>query len=120
MQRLSESEYLVMRKIWEAGHPVTAGELVAAFCESRGWKIQTVSTFLSRLVEKGMLLCRKQGGQNHFTALVTQAQYRAAETRSFLKEMHGGSVQSLLTTLYDDQGLSGDDISELKQWLAGR
>ena len=53
-QSLSESEMEIMRVIWDAGSPVTAAELLELFAH-KGWKIQTVSTFLSRLVEKGVL-----------------------------------------------------------------
>ena len=53
-QSLSESEMEIMRVIWDAGSPVTAAELLERFAH-KGWKIQTVSTFLSRLVEKGVL-----------------------------------------------------------------
>ena len=48
MNRLSDSEFMVMQEIWARNAPVTAGGLVEAFSERRGWKIQTVSTFLTR------------------------------------------------------------------------
>ena len=118
--RLSDSELLIMREIWQLGQPVTAGELVTAFSHTRGWKIQTVSTFLSRLVEKGMLSCQKVSGQNRFSPKVSEETYRAQETQEFLRTVHGGSVKNLVAALYASHGLGPEEIAELKQCLKER
>ena len=102
MNRLSDSEFTIMQEIWSRSGPVTAGGLVEAFSERRCWKIQTVSTFLTRLVDKGML-----------------TDYRAGETRDFLREVHGGSVQSFFAALGSPGSLSGAEIEELRRWLDG-
>ena len=106
MQKLSDSELAIMQHIWRGARPVTAGGLV--------------NTFLTRLTEKGFLTVRKQGHQNLYSVTVSEAQYRAAETRSFLDEIHGGSVQSLMAALYQSDGLTADDVAELKRWLSER
>ena len=56
-QKLSETEAELMQVIWECDHPVTSSELLRIFAEEKGkqWKGQTISTFLSRLVDKGVL-----------------------------------------------------------------
>lgn len=107
MNRLSDSEFTIMQEIWSRSGPVTAGGLVEAFSERRCWKIQTVSTFLTRLVDKGMLTCEKHGGQNLYRVAVSEADYRAGETRDFLREVHGGSVQSFFAALGSPGSLSG-------------
>ena len=45
-QSLSESEMEIMRVIWDTGAPITAAQLLELFAH-KGWKIQTVSTFLT-------------------------------------------------------------------------
>lgn len=120
MQRLSEAEELVMKEIWQLGHPVTAGELTTLLTEEKGWKLQTVSTFLVRLVEKELLTKEKQQGQNFYLPTVSEADYRAEQTRRFVAEMHGGSVKNLLASLYDDSNLKEEDIDALRRWLEGR
>ena len=120
MQKLSESEFAIMQKIWHSDSPITAGALVDAFAQSRGWKTQTISTFLSRLVEKGMLSATRHGVQNLYSILVSEKEYRAAETRNFLDEVHGGSLQSFFASLYSLDGLTDSDIDELKDWLSRR
>lgn len=117
MRRLSDSELTIMREIWTCGGPVMAGEVVEAFAKRCGWKIQTVSTFLTRLVGKGMLTCQKYGGQNLYSVAVTEAAYRAGEPRAFLKEVHGGSVQSFFAAFGSPGSLSLEEIDELRRWL---
>ena len=51
---LSQAEREIMEVIWDRGEAVTAGELLTVFAQ-RAWKAQTMSTFLSRLADKGML-----------------------------------------------------------------
>lgn len=120
MQKLSESELAIMQKLWQTEESVTVSQLVEAFSGSRGWKTQTVNTFLTRLAEKGFVHSEKRGVQNLYTVAIPEAEYRSEETRSFLRGVHGGSVQSFLTALYDGDGLPESEIDELKKWLAGR
>lgn len=44
-------------------------------------------------------------------------EYKKWETQTFLKEVHGGSLQSFFAALSGGEKLSGSDIEELKQWL---
>lgn len=57
---LSQAEREIMEVIWDRGEAVTAGELLTVFAQ-RAWKAQTMSTFLSRLADKGMLRGERQG-----------------------------------------------------------
>lgn len=50
---------------------------------------------------------------------VSEADYRAGETRDFLREVHGGSVQSFFAALGSPGSLSGAEIEELRRWLDG-
>lgn len=114
---LSESEHEIMQYIWENDVPVTTSVLVSIFSATRGWKIQTISTFLTRLVEKGMLECYKEGAQNRYIPLISEQVYRTRTARRFLEQEHGGSIKNFLTALYDVNGISTDEIEELKSWL---
>mgnify|MGYP002233891597 len=43
--------------------------------------------------------------------------YLAAESRSFLERVHGGSLSSLMAALYPEKELSREDIAELERIL---
>lgn len=121
-QRISETEMEVMEVIWELHHPVTSAELLIFFSEQRGkdWKTQTISTFLARLVDKGLLVVRKQGRSNVYTAHLSLVEYRKRESQSILNKMYQGSIKNFLSALYDNEEISKEDISELKQWFSER
>ena len=115
-QKMSESEMEVMRAVWAFEGPVTSAQVQESLGE-RGWKTTTVLTFLSRLAEKGLLRTEKAGKSNRYIPLLSEQEYKEWETRSFLEEVHGGSLRSFFAALSGGDELTGSDIEELKQWL---
>lgn len=119
VQKLSESEMEVMQVIWKSTPPVTSKELLQMFAESgKEWKAQTVSTFLSRLVDKGALSVIRHGRTNRYTPKISSDEYKLMETKGMLDGLYQGSVKNLLSALYDGDKLSNQDITELKKWLS--
>lgn len=119
IQKLSESEMEVMQVIWRSTPPVTSKELLQLFAESgKEWKAQTISTFLSRLVDKGALSSVRDGRTNRYTPKISSEDYRLMETKGMLDGLYQGSVKNLLSALYDGDKLSNQDIAELKKWLS--
>ena len=55
-EKLSESEEIVMRCLWDSREPMRLSDVITA-CEGYGhyWKAQTVSTFLLRLIQKNYI-----------------------------------------------------------------
>ncbi|MCK9443496.1 MAG: BlaI/MecI/CopY family transcriptional regulator [Tissierellaceae bacterium] len=119
-QKLSETEMEVMQVIWAAEHPITSGELLDIFSQQKGknWKGQTISTFLARLVEKGVLISIKQGRANIYKPRISPEEYRSHEAKSLLETLYEGSVKNFLTTLYDGKELTKEEMTELRRWFA--
>lgn len=119
-QKLSETEMEVMEVIWKLDHPVTSSELLTIFSESKGkdWKGQTIATFLARLVDKGLLLAKKQGRSNSYTPRLSPNEYKKWEAQSVLDVLYKGSVKNFLATLYDGEDMSKEDINDLKKWFS--
>ena len=113
---VSESEMAIMRVIWARGEAVTAGELLTVFAH-KGWKAQTMSTFLSRLVEKGLLSCRRQGRGNLYLPALSEAEYHRREARHVVDALYGGSLSGFLSALSGGEGLKGEEIAELRSWF---
>ncbi|CAH8713427.1 BlaI/MecI/CopY family transcriptional regulator [Paenibacillus thiaminolyticus] len=120
VQRLSETELELMEAIWEYDHPVTSTELLRIFAQrGKEWKAQTISTFLSRLVDKGALsIVTRQGRTNSYAPILSQEEYKLQETQNILHGLYQGSVKNLISSLYDGDRLSDEDIAELKQWFS--
>ncbi|RAR41267.1 BlaI/MecI/CopY family transcriptional regulator [Paenibacillus sp. MDMC362] len=119
VQKLSDTEMELMEVIWECTPPVTSTELLALFAQrGREWKAQTISTFLSRLVDKGALTATRDGRTNKYMPRISPEDYKLMETQHVLDGLYQGSVKNLISALYDGEKLSDDDIAELKQWFS--
>ncbi|MGG4343590.1 BlaI/MecI/CopY family transcriptional regulator [Paenibacillus lautus] len=119
VQKLSDTEMELMEVIWECTPPVTSTELLALFAQrGREWKAQTISTFLSRLVDKGALTATRDGRTNKYMPRISPEDYKLMETEHVLDGLYQGSVKNLISALYDGKKLSDEDIAELKQWFS--
>ncbi|MCI1773953.1 MAG: BlaI/MecI/CopY family transcriptional regulator [Paenibacillus lautus] len=119
VQKLSDTEMELMEVIWECTPPVTSTELLALFAQrGREWKSQTMSTFLSRLVDKGALTATRDGRTNKYTPRISPEDYKLMEAQHVLDGLYQGSVKNLISALYDGEKLSDKDIAELKQWFS--
>ena len=116
LKRLSDAEAEVMQVIWSVSAPVTVQQVLDVFAQDRGWKTSTLSTILSRLIEKGFLSKTMQGKTNFYSPITTEEQYKAHETQALLKDIHHGSVKSFFAALVDS-GISKHEIVELRKWF---
>lgn len=116
-QSLSDSEMEIMEVIWASAEPMTASQLLTIF-EHKGWKIQTMSTFLTRLVEKGVLSIRKQGKTNLYSPAVTREGYHKLEARNVVDSMYNGSMLDFLAAFYGGgKSIRKEELEELRQWF---
>lgn len=115
-QSLSDSEMEIMQEIWRAQPPVTSNQLLTTFAH-KAWKAQTMSTFLTRLVDKGLLSVKRRGKTNEYTPAVTEREYHKREARHVIDSMYHGSMLDFLTAFYGGKGLSAAEAEQLKQWF---
>ena len=113
---LPDAELEVMQALWALGrYPAHTADIARAL--RRDWKAPTLIKLLSRLEERGFVRGEKEGRSNGYTPLVNRPDYLAAESRSFLERVHGGSLSSLMAALYPEKELSREDIAELERIL---
>ncbi|MHA6260109.1 BlaI/MecI/CopY family transcriptional regulator [Sporosarcina sp. CAU 1771] len=119
--RLSDTEEELMIFIWQKNKSFKSNELLEFFNdhEGREWKPQTLTTFLSRLVDKGLLSIEKIGRSNIYSPKLTLKEYKQREAQSVLNTMYQGSVKNFLATLYDEE-VPDDELKELKKWFSDK
>ena len=117
MKRLGDGELDIMLAIWGAGEPVTSTYVHGKLRGSRDWALPAVVTSLNRLVEKGFLTSEKRGRGNLYTALISERDYKASESRGILDKLFGGSFKSLTAALYDGEAIGEEDLRELRSFL---
>lgn len=113
--KISGSEMELMRIIWGKGGEITSSELTEKLGEV--WKPTTISTFLKRLSDKGVLNIRKEGKTGYYSAAITEEEYKTEQTKEFVDEIHSGSIGSLFAALCESKDLDKDKLTELKQWF---
>lgn len=121
IQQVSDSELELMRIIWDNGGSALYAQIMEELVRTGHlWQKNTVITLLSRLVEKGLLRTNKIGRRNEYTAIVSEEDYQAAQTRTFLNKLYEGSAKGLVATLIPKEMLSAEDYEELRRfWESG-
>ena len=117
LKTLPNSELELMMILWRAGVPLTRMEIEERLPKKRTLSNTTILSFLSRLEEKGFVLVEKEGRNNRYLPLVQESDYLKQESGSILKKLYGSSVKKFVAALYDGDGLSKEQIAELKDYL---
>lgn len=117
--KMSETEYEIMQLLWQLDEPISTSDVMEYYNLKfkKGWKMQTVSTFLTRLVDKGLVKSERVGRRYFFRAVMTEEEYISKETRSFLESSYQGSLYNFLSALSGGEKLNAQEAEELKKWL---
>ena len=113
---LSNSEWKLMRRLWERA-PRTITELTAAVRDETGWSKNTVITMLARLEAKGAVRHEEGGRAKQYFPAVRREDAAQAETESFLSKVYGGSLGLMMSAMVESRRLTEADIAELSAIL---
>lgn len=114
---ITESEYEIMKILWESNKPLGLGEIMSALGDK--WARNTVGTLLTRLTEKGVVGAEKQGKSNLYHAITKETEYSMNETKSLLSKLFKGSIGNLVACLYENKELSAEEIESLRKIING-
>ena len=117
MPSISEAEWEVIKVIWDAGEPLTAGQIVSALSGQQAWRPRTVKTLLARLVKKGAVKSLVADKRYVYRAAITRQQAARQEARSFLLRVFDGALVPAVATFLKESDLSTEDLHKLKQIL---
>lgn len=121
LQQVSDFELELMKTIWENGGTALYAEIVEGLAKKdMSTTKNTIISLLLRLIDKGFLKTNKIGRRNKYTALVSEAEYQAAQTETFLKKIYEGDAKELISTLIQKDLISADEYEDLKEhWKGG-
>lgn len=117
IKRLGDAELEIMMVLWGSTQPVTSGYILEQLKEKRSWVLSTLMTSLARLSDKGFIYCDRTTRTNLYSAIITENEYKAQESKTFLEKLYGNSLQSLVTNLYSNKVIDQGDIKELQEYL---
>lgn len=113
---VTNSEWYVMNCLWEE-HPLTLMQLVHILNEQMGWSKSTCATMVRRMTEKNLIGYKENGKTKYFFPNVKKEDVVVQETKNFLQRIYNGSVGMMMNTLIHQNGLSEQDIKELREIL---
>ncbi len=116
IRRLPDTELEVMQALWACDVPAARSDLEQILAQTHPMATTTLLTLLSRLSDKGFVRTEKQGRKSVYTPCVTQEAYLAAQSRSFIQKLCGGSL-SMFASALCESGLSKEELQELRELL---
>ena len=114
MKRLPDTELEVMKALWTSG-PDTPRAQLDQILAPFGWAVNTINTYLTRLVEQGFVSVRREGRGNLYTPLILREDYQAFDSRAVVSRLYG-SPRNFVAALARE-GLDRRDLEELQDLL---
>ena len=113
MITLSPTEKEIMEVLWKS-EGMTNNDIVLCFREKgKDWKRQTTSTFLTRLLQKGVVV--KEG--HKYRAGCTKKEFEQRQTREILDSLYGGSLSNFIEALTGGGKMTKEEAEELEDLL---
>lgn len=113
---ISAAESQVMEALWGGG-PQSPDEIVRAVAPAQGWGKATVKTLINRLLKKGALRSRKDGGRTVYEPLLSRDDYVSGESQGLLDRLFGGQVAPLVAHFAKRKDLAPEEIVKLRRLL---
>jgi predicted transcriptional regulator len=117
MQKLPESELDVMLALWEAENPPVPRAFFDAKLVHKGWTVNALNSFLSRLEDRGFLASVRDGKNKLYTAIVSRDAYVAQEGKGILEKLYRGSLKNFILSVTEQDGMDNAEIDELQRYL---
>jgi BlaI family penicillinase repressor len=119
VDKVSEAELEILKVLWDNGNPMTDRQIREALGEENDWKHSTTQTLIKRLVDKSALR-REKKVIFYYTPAITKQEFENARTKDFVNKVFGGSAKGLLSALLNNDVLSEDEMSDLKDFWKAR
>ena len=116
IRRLPDAELEVMQAVWACQPPVARADVEKILFQTHPMAMTTLLTLLTRLGDKGFLTIEKVGRRSYYTPCVSQEDYLASQSKSFVEKLCGGSISAFATALCSS-GLTKEELSQLRDML---
>ena len=111
--KITDSELEVMKLLWRAKDALPVTVIREQLQKSKGWEPATIKTLISRLVSKGAVRQEKRN-VFYYSPVITEKEYSSWATKDLITRIYNGKARDLIASLVNSDGLSQDDIAELR------
>ncbi len=113
-EKITGSELEVMKLLWLAEDALTVTEIREKLQQQKGWEPATIKTLVSRLVAKGAVRQEKKNVY-YYSPLISEREYNTWATEDLIDRLYQGSARDMVAALVRSDGLTKEDIEELRQ-----
>ena len=114
LKKLPNAQFSIMSAVWASEPPVTANTIIQQYGDKVSLKVQTATSLLLRLVERGFLHIEKDSKEQAYSPIVSREEYLRFETAIFVKRFYNNSFINLSTIMFDGEAFTDEDIEELR------
>ena len=114
--RLPDAELEVMQAIWACKSPVARTDIEEILYKTHPMAMTTLLTLLTRLSEREFITIEKNGRRSYYTPRISQQDYLASQSKTFVDKLCGGSISAFATALCNS-GLTKEELAELRDML---
>ena len=115
--KVFDSEIKLMEIIWEH-EPISAKEVSLLADKEIGWNKNTTYTVIKKLIDKGYINREEPGFI--CTSLISKDEVQRSEAKGLVDKLFAGSKKALFSALLEDEELTDDEISELRDLIDNR
>ena len=115
MKRLSNREQEIMEHIWKEG-PMFVRELLQRYPEPRP-HVNTISTIVRILEQKGFLGHTAYGNTYQYHALVTEKEYGESTITGAIRRYFADSYKDVISEFVRKEKISKEELAELLNQL---
>ena len=112
--KITDSELEVMKLLWHASDALPVTEIREKLQGSKGWEPATIKTLVSRLVSKGVVRQEKRNVY-YYSPVISEKEYSSWATKDLITRIYNGKASDLIASLVSSNGLTKDDIAELRE-----
>ena len=117
MEKITDSELEVLKVLWASDSELPLSKIRSSLQATMNWEAATIKTLLARLVSKNAVLQEKRE-VFYYSALVSEEEYDAWATARLINRLYKGKASNLVAALLNADGISQDDIDELRQMFS--
>lgn len=111
MKRLSEKEESLMKIIWRLKKAFAKD--VREGLPNPKPHINTVSTTMKRLADKGFLKYEDFGATYRYSAVISKKEYTTLFVKPLLAGLFGNSIKNVVTFFAEEEEISVDELKEI-------
>ncbi len=116
LRKLSKSELIVMKFIWNLDTKVKSYQIINYMKEKYSWSEKTTLKTLSKLSNKRFIYVQETSQCTYYTISIKEDKYHEFISQKIHKLLGCNSIKSLLASLFQEE-LTDEKITSLEEWV---